>query len=229
MIVREEYNCFKFPFFSVQAESFFASTPIKKGFRSNMSKQKQLSSDPTLLSLIVKAQGGDQSAFEDLLDRYAPLIDSMVHSVSADNFSVQDREDLRQEALIAFFRALTHYNTAQSEVQFGLYAKLCIKNALYSHLRRLKDQRNTLSLEDEHLSEIDNADPASRLMEEEGYLELSRVIHDALSEYENKIWWLYLSGRTAVEIANALDKDEKSVQNAIYRIRKKLRAVIPNS
>lgn len=194
-----------------------------------MSRQKQQFSDPSLLSLIIAAQGGDQNAFEALLERYAPLIDSMVHSVAADNFSLQDREDLRQEALVAFFRALKHYNTAQSEVQFGLYAKLCIKNALYSHLRRWKDQRNTLLLEDEHLPEAADSDPASHVMEEEQYLELSRVIHDALSEYENKIWWLYLSGRTAGEIANALDKDEKSVQNAIYRIRKKLRAVIPNS
>ena len=203
-------------------------TPRKKGSRLSMSNQKQKISD-LLLSLITKAQGGDQEAFEALLDRYAPLIDSMVHSVNMDNFSLQDREDLRQEALVAFFRALTHYDTAQSEVQFGLYAKLCIRNALYSHLRRWKDQRNTVLLADEASLEDVDCDPASRMVEEEKYLELSRVIHEALSQYENTIWWLYLSGRTAVEIATALKKDEKSVQNAIYRIRKKLRAVIPNS
>lgn len=182
-----------------------------------------------LLSLILKAQGGDQDAFESLLDRYTPLIDSMVRHLGSDGFSLQDREDLRQEALVAFFRALMRYDTAQTEVQFGLYAKLCIKNALYSHLRRWKDRRNTLLLEDESLPQQEETDLASRMVEEEKYLELSRMIHEALSEYENKIWWLYLSGRTAVEIADALQKDEKSVQNAIYRIRKKLRTVIPNS
>lgn len=202
---------------------------MKKGSRCGMSNQNQNSLDPMLLSLILKAQGGDQDAFESLLDRYTPLIDSMVRHLGSDGFSLQDREDLRQEALVAFFRALMRYDTAQTEVQFGLYAKLCIKNALYSHLRRWKDRRNTLLLEDESLPQQEETDLASRMVEEEKYLELSRMIHEALSEYENKIWWLYLSGRTAVEIADALQKDEKSVQNAIYRIRKKLRTVIPNS
>ena len=164
-----------------------------------------------------------------MLDRYAPLIDSMVSHVGADGFSQQDREDLRQEALVAFFRALTHYDTEQTAVQFGLYAKLCMKNAIYSYLRRWKDRPSTLLLEDETMPREEEPDPASRMVEEEQYLELSRVIRDALSEYENRIWWLYLSGRTAVEIAEALGKEEKSVQNAIYRLRKKLRTVIPNS
>lgn len=203
-------------------------TITQKGSRCSMSNPLQKSSDPTLLSLIFKARSGDQDAFEALLDRYAPLIDSMVHHVGADGFSVQDREDLRQEALVAFFRALMRYDTMQTEVQFGLYAKLCIKNALYSHLRRWKDRKNTLLLEDETLLLQEDSDPASRMVEEEKFLELSGIIHEALSEYENKIWWLYLSGRTAGEIAHVLQKDEKSVQNAIYRIRKKLRAVIPN-
>ena len=194
-----------------------------------MSNQRKQIADPALISLILKAQGGDQDAFEELLDRYTPLIDSMVSHVGADGFSLQDREDLRQEALVAFFRALTHYDTEQTAVQFGLYAKLCIKNAIYSHLRRWKGHPSTLPLEDEGLPREEESDPARRMVEEEKYLELSRVIRETLSEYENKIWWLYLSGRTAVEIAETLKKDEKSVQNAIYRIRKKLRTVIPNS
>ena len=72
-------------------------------------------------------------------------------------------------------------------------------------------------------------DPAKRLVEEESYLALSRRIHDVLSPFENQIWWPYLSGRTAGEIAKQVGSNEKAVQNAIYRIRKKLRAVIPYS
>ena len=132
--------------------------------------------------------------------------------------------------MLAFYRALMHYDAAQTEVQFGLYAKLCIKNALYSHLRKLKRQQDLL-LEDQTaaICADPEGDPADRVMEQESYLELSRTIHDVLSEYENQIWWLYLSGRTAKEIADHLGRDERSVQNAVYRIRKKLRTVIPYS
>ena len=71
--------------------------------------------------------------------------------------------------------------------------------------------------------------PAQSLIERESFLMLYQLISGELSDYENRIWWMYLSGRTAKEIAEQMGKDEKSVQNAIYRIRRKLRSVIPNS
>ena len=183
------------------------------------------------LSLIRSAQAGDQDSFEALLNQYAPLIDSMVYRHGeAQGLSAQDCEDLRQEAVLAFYRALMRYDVTQTEVQFGLFAKLCIKNALYSHLRKLRHQQPLLLEDEGGACTADPAsDPANRVVEQENYMELSQLIHNVLSEYENRIWWLYLSGRTAKEIASLLDRDERSVQNAIYRIRKKLRTVIPYS
>ena len=97
------------------------------------------------LSLIRSAQAGDQDSFEALLNQYAPLIDSMVYRHGeAQGLSAQDCEDLRQEAVLAFYRALMRYDVTQTEVQFGLFAKLCIKNALYSHLRKLRHQQPLL-------------------------------------------------------------------------------------
>ena len=196
-----------------------------------MAINKETEKASELQALIRAAQGGDQEAFEALLNQYTPLIDSMVyHRGYAESLSVQDCEDHRQEAVLAFYRALMRYDITQTEVQFGLFAKLCIKNALYSHLRKLKHQQPLL-LEDQIVicAEDPEGDPASRVVEQEKYLELSRLIHDVLSEYENQIWWLYLSGRTAKEIAAHLGRDERSVQNAIYRIRKKLRTVVAYS
>ena len=65
-----------------------------------------------------------------------------------------------------------------------------------------------------------------RVLEEERCKMLYESVRNTLSAYENRIWWLYLSGRTAKNIAQELNTDEKSVQNAIYRIRRKLRAAI---
>lgn len=177
-----------------------------------------------LNSLLVAAKAGEQTAFEELLERYSPLIESLT-SVFA--LSDPDADDFRQEACIAFYHAITHFDTLQEKVQFGLYAKTCIRNRLISYARLMKRREPAVSLEES--DEIgDSIDPAQTLVEKEDYLALYRRIESVLSPYENRVWWMYLSGRTAREIAFQLEKDERSVQNAIYRIRQKLRNALPN-
>lgn len=196
---------------------------------SNSFQKSELDAQPN--TLIREAQAGDQTAFEKLLDRYAPLIDSQVRHFVGGATSVQDHEDFRQEAILAFYRALMHYDTAQDKIRFGLFAKTCIRNRLISYLRSQKQRENEILLEDEQsleLTEDISGNPASHMMEQEDYETLYRLISASLSDYENRIWWLYLSGRTVKEIAAQNEKDEKSVQNAIYRIRRKLREIIPN-
>ena len=78
------------------------------------------------------------------------------------------------------------------------------------------------------LTEDTENNPVTEVVEEETYRALAALIHNSLSAYENRIWWLYLSGRTAKEIAEQMGKDERSVHTAIYRIRRKLREIIPN-
>ena len=188
--------------------------------------------DPSVIALLQSAKSGDQSAFEDLLKRYTPLIDSLTgRFFSSSDFSVQDREDLRQEALVAFYDALMHFDLTQEKVQFGLYAKECIQNRLISHLRSLKHQKKVLLMENEPATshDTDGSDPSLRLVEQEAYSDLCNRVSNILSDYENRIWWIYLSGRTAKEVATLLQTNERSVQNAIYRIRKKLRSELPYS
>lgn len=184
---------------------------------------------PELSNLILQARKGDQQAFEQLLDLYTPLIDSMTAKFCT-ALSAQDGEDLRQEALVAFYHAVSSFRVEQTEVQFGLYAKDCIRNRLISHLRTLKKHEHIVFLDDEEsttsLKTEDDSNPAKRLMDEEAYLALYRQVKQTLSEYENRVWWLYLSGRTAKDIADSMQTEEKSVQNALYRIRKKLRSAI---
>ncbi|MBE6553983.1 MAG: sigma-70 family RNA polymerase sigma factor [Ruminococcaceae bacterium] len=186
-----------------------------------------------LTETIRRAKNGDQAAFEALLDRYTPLIDSMVGRFASDSATAEDREDLRQEALVGFYKAMMHFDDSQSEVQFGLYARECLQNRMISYLRSQQKHQRVVLLEDgaliEKAAQVSEGDPASLLADEEAYLLLSRRIREILSGYENRVWWLYLSGRTAKEIAAMLQTEEKSVSNAIYRIRRKLRAVIPYS
>lgn len=181
-----------------------------------------------LFRLLSAAKDGDQRAFEELLNRYKPLIDSLCGMFS-DSFSYrEDDQDLRQEAMIAFHKAVQSYLPGK-EVTFGLYAKICIRRHLISYQDRSHAEKSIVSLEDIKTDFADvHRDLSEKMVEDESYLELCRRIQSLLSPYEKRIWWLSVSGQTAREIAPLVGKDERSVQNALYRVRKKLREAFKN-
>ena len=178
--------------------------------------------------LILAVRGGDQSAFDALLDQYRPLIDASVARFSSDESFSLYCEDLKQEASVVFYNSILAYDFDQNEVEFGLFAKICIYNALVSFLRALKRRsaEPVAEIPQNLITVQDFEDPSARMLEQERLKSLYAVIRKNLSELEYKVWQLYISGRSAAEIAALLSTDEKSVNNAIYRIRKKLRAVL---
>lgn len=175
-----------------------------------------------------RVRNGEQEAFSELLAQYRPLIESSVSRFCTDWSDSAEREDLRQEATVGFYRAILSYDLEQTEVEFGLYAKICISNTLISQMRLRK--RREAELLTESLSTDcfvhDSEDPAGRLLEQERVKALYSVIRKNLSDLEYCVWQYYMAGRTAAEIGRLVEKDEKSVSNAIYRIRKKLRALL---
>ncbi len=184
-----------------------------------------MSEGAELLALIRQAQRGDERAFESLLERYNPLILSQVTQLG----DAADREDLQQEAVLGFYAALCHFDAEQDKVRFGLYAKACIKNRLLSYLRRTRKHGDVLPVDEEDTEAVtieSSDDPARRLIEEESYMALCKQVFSTLSPYENRVWWMFLSGLTAREIAEREGREEKSVQNAVYRIRNKLRRTV---
>ena len=176
--------------------------------------------------------GGEnaENAFDELLAQYQPLIESLVSKFSTDDRMTMPREDLRQEAAVAFYRSVRTYDLSQHDVEFGLYAKICISNTLVSKLRTKKSPIEVEALcEDTERSTEGDAqgeNPVERILEQERLEGILAVIRENLSEFEYRVWNLYLSGRTAKEIGIAVGRDEKSIANAIYRIRKKLRNVL---
>ena len=169
-----------------------------------------------------------QTAFEELLQRYEPLIVSLVQKFSEDPLVGRFREDLRQEANVAFYHSILVYDIDQTEVEFGLYAKICISNALVSQQRKLKRRANEPLADTEHdtIFVHETEDPSESILEQERVEALCLVIKNNLSAFEYLVWQYYMSGRTAREIGTITGRDERSISNAIYRIRKKLRAVL---
>lgn len=178
--------------------------------------------------LVTAVRGGDGEAFERLMELYEPMLGAaLAHYVPEG----ADVDDARQEALAGFYRATLTFDVGQPEVAFGLYAKICVTNALISHAReierRMRGTAQGLEYDDymRYYSDT-HSDPAECIMERESAEELARLIRENLSPYENQVWDMHMAGVATSEIADRLGKPVRSIDNALYRIRCKLRAML---
>ncbi len=179
--------------------------------------------------LVEAARADSDAAFEHLLGLYEPMILSQINRFATIK---QDREDARQEALAGFYRAVLTFDLGQPEVAFGLYAKICVTNALITHQRRLKRQNGggaveTIGYDDamKHMEAYDS-DPAERVIQREAEQALRELISSNLSRYENSVWDMHIAGVATSDISKKLGKPERSIDNALYRIRRKLRTLL---
>ena len=193
---------------------------------SNSEKEKSLMS-ASHTGLLLLAKEGDGDAFARLAEEYKPMLDSAVASYKTD-LCEQDVEELYQEALLAFHRAVQSYELLYGNVSFGLYAKICVGKALVSALRQIKKNAAVvvIPLDEIEPSELTVSDPASSVIERESAAELRAFIRENLSKYENSVWWMHYSGMSLEEIAESLGSTKKSVSNALARIKRKLRTLL---
>ena len=183
--------------------------------------------------LLTAVACGDENAFSSLTEQYAPLvrsmserfIDSFKDTADISAISVQD---LEQEARLALYRAAASYDARQSDVTFGLYAKICIRNSLISLLRKSASAARSKSKSESNAARGGVGDPLSELVSQTEAAALTARIRSALSPYENSIFEQYISGRSVKCISGNVGKTEKSVSNALYRIRVKIKGLLSN-
>lgn len=183
-----------------------------------------------LLSMVKKK---DLRATNELVDMYSPLIKSEIRRVRTESMTHEDEEDMFQECLLRFFHAVETYETNEA-VSFGLYAKICIRNGLVSYLRSFSRMNPPdVFLYEGDIDRLqkgdvsDYSDPITKIIEEENVFALQKRIESCLSQFEIKVWQMYVSGMKNGDIAKKLGvHDVRVVSNAIYRIRKKLRRLL---
>ncbi len=180
--------------------------------------------------LLFRIKNGEQSAFEELASLYAPLIESMStqfarsFAAKADSVAVGE-QDLAQEARFALYRAAKTYDAEKKGVTFGLYAKICVRNALVSLLRRVSALAR-VSHRETGVEGMGGRDALSELLTAAETGALRERIREALSPYENSIFEQYISGMSVKQIALNGKRPEKSVSNALYRIRVKIKGLL---
>ena len=188
--------------------------------------------DTELMHLLEDICNEDGEAFEALRKRYLPLIRSVLRRFRAlGDLSDVDSDDLTQEAEIALYVAARTYNPDNGGVSFGSYAKVCVRNRLISALRRTHMISADIAAQSEErccCGKEDICDPVEIVISSESCRMLMAYAKETFSEYEMTVFLQYLEGSKPSEIARALDRDRKSVANALFRIRFKLgRALQP--
>ena len=181
--------------------------------------------DEELISL---SRAGNHSAEEALILRYT----SYVRSFARPYFLAGgDFEDLIQEGMIGVVKAISGFD-ADASVSFKTFAAMCIRNRIYSAIRHsMRDKNrplnNYISIggeEDESVaaqSPDKTVDPAEQIIGEESYRELLGAAEKLLSGFERQVLSLYLKGLSYAEISKSVGKPQKSVDNAISRMRRK--------
>ena len=193
-----------------------------------------MKTDIDTLPLLEKVKAGSDDAFAQLAEKYRTVTEALVSSFIGTSDRDEDpdtlADDLRQEARLALYRAAKNYDAEGDgkAVTFGLYAKICIKNALISdsrrrerHRRKMERLRRTVT---QGTDRSDNA--AEAVMSRMELDEVTRRADMILSPYEMRIFRELTKGRSAKDIAPEIGRSAKSVNNAIYRIKVKLKGMM---
>ena len=135
-----------------------------------------------------------------------------------------DKEDLLQEARIGLHKAIRSYDP-QKNIDFLPYAKTCIHNHIISAMNEAKAQKHaalnrSVDLDSAALFSYDN--PLDIMIIREQLEAVLSSVQTVLTDLEKKVLLLYLDGLSYKKIAQRLQITEKSVSNALCRIRSKL-------
>ena len=178
------------------------------------------------------ASSGDRVAEEALVERYMRLVRSCARPLF---LAGGDSEDLIQEGMFGVLSAIRQFDL-KGGASFRTFAEHCVRMRLLSAVKsasRLKHLplNDGLSLEqlsedsDAHISamsEILRQNPEDLILARERTEELYAELSKCLSKLEKQVLDLYLDGLSYREIAQYLKRDEKAIDNAVQRIRRKL-------
>lgn len=178
-------------------------------------------SDEELVRMI---RNSDDAAFGYLYERYLPKIRTMTYSFQGLGY---DLEDLLQEATIGFFTAINVYDF--SSASFSTFCYICMRRMLVAllrqnHRKKAVPQTSVIYADESFFTTCPAAgNPEQDYIAKEDFNRLKDRILTELSQTERDVLYYYLSGFDYKEISDRLHIHKKSVDNALQRIRKKLR------
>ena len=178
--------------------------------------------------LIQRLRAGETGIADYLIEKYKYLVRRKARAM----FLIGgDTDDLIQEGMIGLFKAVRDYHPGK-EASFVTFAQMCIDRQIYSAVQSSNRQKHmplntyiSLSQEDEEspLAQAWVETPEEIIIDRENTRALEDEIKSALSPMENTVLNYYLEGKSYADIGMLMDKNPKSVDNALRRIRTKIR------
>ena len=188
--------------------------------------------DEEIIGLI---RQGSASLMDYILEKYKPLVrkkTNVMYLIGG------EPEDLIQEGMIGLFKAIRDYRDDRSS-SFYHFAEICISRQLVSALEASRRKKHIplnsyISLSDRDgqpdgmLSDTVFApaeSPEQQMIERERWEDFKKKLAGILSKMENRVLILYLKGYNYIQIAELMHRSPKSIDNALQRIRQKVREI----
>lgn len=201
-------------------------------------KNYEAETDEVLVEWIL---AGDSGAMDYLLNKYKNLVRSRARTL----FLVgADKEDLIQEGMIGLYKAIRDFDVSKN-VSFHNFAELCIHRQMYSAIKGSNTKKNQplnnyISIDSMKVSEDrenpleqllglnfeKNKNPEQLVLDKEAANVLEYTLVGHLSDLEKQVLQFYMKDMNYNQIAAALGKEPKAVDNALQRIKKKLTQVL---
>lgn len=193
--------------------------------------------------LIDRLREGETRITDYIMDKYKNLVRSKAGTMY---LLGADREDLIQEGMIGLFKAIRDYDCGR-DASFFTFAELCISRQMYSAVQAagrkkhipLNTYISLYSAGSEGSEEEENSilgvledrglGPEELFIDRESVERLERQINEELSSFEKQVFELYITGMSYSQIAKLLGRDEKSTDNALQRLKGKIRRMIESS
>ncbi len=190
--------------------------------------------------LIDRLREGESNIIDYIMDKYKNLVRSKAKSMY---ILGADTEDLIQEGMIGLFKAVRDYDCGR-DASFFTFAELCISRQMYTAVQAAQRKKHWplnsyVSLNNENKEqegEKNNLmdmlstgwadDPEKQFLDRERMEYLEGRIEKELSAFEKQVLDLYLTGMSYSQIAKVLRKEEKSTDNALQRVKMKIKKIL---
>jgi RNA polymerase sporulation-specific sigma factor len=194
-------------------------------------------------TLLLQAQNGSNEAMEVLIKKYKPLVSSITRQYF---LMGGETDDLVQEGMIGLFQAINTYNS-ESEASFKTFAILLIKRKVQTVIRSANRQKNKMlnyfvpinnqgiivndntnegdSLENDETGIYISSklpDPEDAIISKETVAYIKSQIENKLTDLEKNVLQLFIAGNTYQQIATNLNISKKTVDNILFKVRRKL-------
>lgn len=188
--------------------------------------------------LILRLREGEEAIMDYIMNKYKNLVRKHARNMY---ILGAEEQDLIQEGMIGLFRAIKDYDSGR-DASFFTFADLCISRKMYNAIEASKREKHTplnnyislyASNDDDNkdgktmfmdlLSAGEISNPENLLIDRENVQRIEMLVEQELSSFEKQVFDLYITGMKYGQIAKVLGKDEKSTDNALQRIKNKLK------